>query len=163
MKGTLALAVILLGVVFYFFRQPADVPTAEETIATPRAQIYAQFDALYAAIEKKSATITTVTGTPPYPVKFQFERRDGESIDMSATAGFRTVRLKVWFADGARPGETVMKVVAEPESMLKKTGDTELQRQVATVLERTDEQFIEGHRIVALFGEGRSGSEPPAN
>ena len=154
MKGHLLLAVVICAVVFYFFRPAPDVATAQETIAVPRAQLYAKYDALFAAIERKAATVGTVTGTPPIPVKFSFARHDGEMLDMAGTAGFRTVELKVWLADGARPGETVLNVMASPESMLQKTGDTEVQRQVETILYRVDEQLVEGHRVTALFGEG---------
>jgi len=138
---------------------PEDTPTAQDTVMTPRAQLYTQLDALYSAIERKSQTITTVAGRPPIPVRFSFTRRDGEMLDMTATAGFRTVELKVWLIDGERPGETVLKVKADPASMLKATGDTELQRSIQTILENSDAQVVEGHRVTALFGEGPNASD----
>lgn len=162
MKGTLAFAVVLCAVVFFFFRTPEDAPTAEATVTMPRAQLYAQLDTLYTAIERKSGTATTVAGTPPIPVKFTFERRDGEMLDLTAAAGFRTVELKAWMADGPRPGETVLKVKAEPESMLKRTGDADLQASLQTILERSDAQFIQGHRVTALFGEGPNATDADA-
>lgn len=159
MKGTLAFAVTLCAVVYFFFRPAEDVATAQATIAMPRAQLYARLDALYAAIERKSATATTVAGTPPIPVKFTFARRDGEMLDMTATAGFRTVELKAWMADGERPGETLLKVKAEPQSMLKKAGGDDLQNSLLNILENSDTQFVEGHRVTALFGEGPNATD----
>ena len=158
MKGTIAFALTLCAVVYFFFRPAEDVATAQATVAVPRAQLYARLDTLYTAIEAKSATATTVAGTPPIPVKFSFARRDGEMLDLTATAGFRTIELKTWMVDGARPGETLLKVKADPLSMLK-TRDTDLQNTIETILENSDAQFVRGHRVTALFGEGPNAPE----
>jgi len=163
-KTTIALALTVCAVVYFFFRPAEDIATAQATVAVPRVQLYAQLDALYTAIERKSAMATTVAGTPPIPVKFTFARRDGEMLDLTATAGFRTVELKAWMVDGARPGETVLKVKADPQSMLKKKGGTDLQDSLQAILENSDAQFVQGHRVTALFGEGPNATDKdPSN
>jgi hypothetical protein len=60
-----AIAISVLAV--YMFRD-SSTPTAEEVVAASPAQLYARYDGLLGEIERKAATTTTVTGTPPYPV-----------------------------------------------------------------------------------------------
>jgi hypothetical protein len=73
-------------------------------------------------------------------------------LDMTGTAGFRTVEVKAWFDDADRPGETKLKVMFEPESLFAKSGDKELHRALETILQRTSVEFVQGQRITALFG-----------
>lgn len=144
-----AVAISLFAI--YAFRDTS-TPTAEEVVAASPAELYARYDGLLGEIERKAATVTTVTGNPPYPVKFTFARRDGRMLDMTGTAGFRKVEVKAWFDDGDRPGETKLKVMFEPESLFAKSGDKELHRALETILQRTSAEFVQGQRITALFG-----------
>jgi hypothetical protein len=99
-------------------------------------------------------TTTTVTGTPPYAVKFAFARSDGRMLDMTGTAGFRKVEVTAWFDDGNRPGETKLTVMFEPESLFAKSGDKELHRALEAILRGTSDQFVQGRRITTPFGPG---------
>ena len=151
MRVLMGLTIAISAFAIYMFRDTS-TPTAEQVVAASPAQLYARYDGMLGAIERKAATVTTVTGTPPYPVKFTFARREGRMLDMTGTAGFRTVEVKAWFDDGDRPGETRLKVMFEPESLFAKSGDKELYRALETILQRTDAGFIQGQRITALFG-----------
>ncbi len=136
--------------------RPDETPTAQTVVAVPRAELYSSLADLYAEIERKSATTQTVTGTPPYPVKFTFSRREGSMLSMTGTAGFRTVSVKAWVEDGDHDGESVLKVQFEPESLLQRSGESDPYRALRKTLHQTSAQFIEGKRITALFGAGYS-------
>ena len=132
----------------------AATPNAEEIVNRPRAQVYAQLDRLYSAFERKTATVTTVTGRGDVPVKFTFEREQGEMLSMSGTAGMRTVHLITWLEDGPAPGQTRVKVRFEPISTFRCSGETTVLSAVERVLWEAEAQAIEGKRITALFGGG---------
>ena len=152
MKGALILAGVVIGGVYAVMKPGAETPTAESVVAMPRAALWAELAPSFASIEGKARHVTTVTGTPPYPVKFGFDRREGEMLALTGTAGFRTVSVKAWLEDGPAPGQTRLKVLFDPESLGAKTGDTDLRYQLRTILEKTDAQFVQGRRITALFG-----------
>ena len=151
MRLLMGFAIAISALAIFMFRDNT-TPTAEEIVAASPAELYARYDGMLGEIERKAATTTTVTGTPPYPVKFAFARRDGRMLDMTGTAGFRKVEVKAWFDDGDRPGETKLKVMFEPESLFAKSGDKELHRALETILRGTSDQFIQGRRITTLFG-----------
>lgn len=144
-------AVVLCVVVFMLFRT-SDQPTMTEVEPVPRAQLFAQLDPLFAAIEAKSKTTKTVTGTPPYPVAFSFEREQDARLGLTARAGMREVAIRVWLEDGDQPGTTRLNILYEPEAIYSVIDDKNALRALETVLGRIDSQFIEGQRITALFG-----------
>jgi hypothetical protein len=152
MKGAILIAAGVLGGAYMFARPAEEVPTADVMVAKPRTQLYSELAPLYEAIEQKAAHVTTVTGTPPIPVKFHFAHVDGEMLDLSAVAGFRRVEIKLWMTDGARPGETRLRMMFDPESLIGKSGDPDPVYALRNTLEQVDEQFVEGKRITALFG-----------
>lgn len=151
-------AIIIAGLVIvgsYVLLKPApEIPSGETLVPMPRAKLWARLSEPFASIEQKAQNVTTVTGTPPVPVKFTFDKQEGKMLDMKGQAGFRSIEVKAWLEDGARPGETRLKVLFDPESLGTKTGDTDQVYQLQTVLDQTNAQFIEGQRIKVLFGAG---------
>lgn len=143
---------VLIAVVAILVLRDDRTPTGEEVVAMPRAELYAALADRYARIEAKAATIRTVAGKPPRPVKFTFAKKDGEMLGLTAVTGLREVEVNTWLEDGDRPGETKLRVLFEPASLYEKSGDKTLRRALETTLERVDLQFVEGQRITALFG-----------
>lgn len=155
MRAVLGFAVAVSALAIYFAAADAsEPPTAEALVAAPRAQVFGQLDPLFAAIEAKATTMTTVTGKPPIVVKYTFVREPGEQVGFTAKAGFRTVALKVRLADGDQPGTTKLRIVAEPESLLSSSKKQDALSALTDVLERAEPQFAEGARVNALFDSG---------
>ena len=132
--------------------RPDEKPTAQAVVQMPPAELYASLAELYGDIERKSASVQTVTGRPPIPVKFSFARSEGEMLSMTGSAGFRSVRVKAWIEDGEHDGESLLKIQAEPESLLRKSGESDPYRALRKILRDTSAQFVEGKRVTALFG-----------
>ncbi len=152
MKSALVIAGLVLGVTYMMMRPSDEPPTDETMVALPRAQLWAELAKPFASMQQKAEHITTVAGKPPVRVKFTFDRKEGEMLDVQGVAAFRTVEVKAWLEDGARPGETRLQVLFKPASLGSKTGSTDLRYQLRNLLEQGDAQFIEGERVTAMFG-----------
>jgi hypothetical protein len=129
-------------------------PNAEGVVQRPRAQVYASLARQYAAVEAKAQRTHSVTGDPPVPVAFTFDREDDKMLSLTAKAGWRTIKLKTWLEDGPGPNQTRIKVLFEPESMRERSGagSGDLAATIETILWRTETQLGDGKRAYALFG-----------
>lgn len=151
MTKMILFAVAVVAITFLLFRT-SDEPTVTELEAFPRAQLFARIDPLFTAIEAKSRTTQTVTGTPSVPVHFTFERKADSMLGLTAQGGMRQVAIRIWLEDGPRPGETLLKAQFQPEAIFEAAEDKNVLRALETTLQKIDGQFVEGHRITALFG-----------
>lgn len=132
--------------------------SAEQIVARPPAQVYAELDRLYTAVERRAVGVTPVVGTPPVSVKLTFEREPGEMLGLSAKGGFRDAWLKTWIEPGANPNETRLKVAVWPETMLDRAGMSGVHSAVEAILHRTEAQLTTGKELPALFGERPKGN-----
>lgn len=136
--------------------RPNGTPTAETVVHMPHDQLYASLDKLFSEIERKASRRRTVTGNPPVPVEFTFDREPGKMLSMEGVAGFRTVSIVAWTEEADTADQSLLKVRFEPESILEKSGQKDdLFRALKATLERTSNQFVDGQRITVLFGEGK--------
>lgn len=127
-------------------------PTAEEIVQQPRAAVYAELNDAYSRVERMAQSHPTTTGSPPVPLVFAFEREEGAMLSLTATAGWRTIRLKTWLEDGPAPGQTRVKVLFDPESMQARSGEQSVTRAVETVLMRAEAELAANQRVAALVG-----------
>lgn len=115
---SLVIGAVALSAVAVFVRMDEAPITAEQVVARPPAQVYAELDMLFGAVERRAASSAPVVGNPPYPVKLTFEREHGRMRGLTAKAGFRSAWIKTWIEPGAAPDETRLKVATEPAAML---------------------------------------------
>lgn len=145
-----SLAVSMIAVYLNLEDKPV---SAEQIVARPPAQVYAELDRLYTAVERRAAGATPIVGKPPVPVKLTFEREPGEMLGLNAKGGLRSAWLKTWIEPGANPGETRLKVAVWPETMLDRAKMGDVHGAVEAVLQQTEAQLGTNREIPALFGK----------
>lgn len=148
----IVIGMLAVSVVAVYAHAGGDEITAEQIVARPPAQVYAELDRLYKAVEERSASSSSVVGTPPVPVTMTFQRDPGRMLGMEAKGGMRSAWIKTWIEPGSSSDETILKVSVWPETMLERTKMGDVHSAVEAVLHQTADQLGPGTKIAALFG-----------
>ena len=125
----------------------------EEVVAMPRAQLYAELDAQVAALEQAVTAKPSKTGSPPVPVRFDFEHDQDRHLLIYALAGFREVKLELWLEDGDDPAHTRLSANVAGMSDAEGIEAGNVRFPVQTRLASAITQANDGVRIAALFGK----------
>jgi hypothetical protein len=153
------LPAILLGIAAVLSSCAPQRGALEEVVAMPRAQLYAEMDAQVTALEQAVTAKPTKTGTPPVPVKFEFEHDQDRHLRIDAVAGFRTVSLELFFEDGDDPQHTRLSANIAGMSNTEGIEAGNILFPLQTRLTSAIDQANRGVRSAALFGKGSGSSD----